>query len=1155
MSLAQQSQTWFPTHVQVTVLQAKALRSKGKTGTNDAYSIIQLGKEKYSTTVAEKSQAPVWKEEATFEVPLLHNDNQERCTVRVIVMHRALVGMDKFLGQVELNLWELHQSKNRKKTQWYPLKSKPGKKEKERGQIEIEIQFMRNNMTASMFDLSMKEKSRSPFGKLKDKLKGKRQDGLPDTASAIVPSMTQYSDDSDNDMPEVEKKKSKLKNLFSKPGAGLKKNSISQSMSVLPTFQPSSGQRTVLKPADFSSDFNPVSGSPVSERRFPHLPVIMTHKRTASADTKQLNQIANGNKKEGLSFFSGMRSKNDPITRSNLCINGNHVYMEENEPKGDSSKDNSLTNSPQVFRKSPLYASAENLSTKPPKDPNVFNPVSEKKLPNSASKDSLKSMTLPAFQSTKPEEPRPRSPPLSSDAPKEVKETKKQENKKSSLLSMMTGRKESPKPTEVEQFTDISLEESRTAGGSMKSEPTLDIHNKKPSLNPFDDAEEKKPEPLPSSERGAKTSAVKPRLDVSSEAETKAGLSSSSLSDSFLSSSLSSLQEDPFIASFKLEKEAQSQNTSTSDKNSKSLSSSQIILESEDKNEEPSESFTDYEKPSVPMFWRSGLSPNKPSEPKEVQVVAPFAEKNKPKKSTVKSLLDQLKGKPASPTLNDTVDEGLVKGIFPVLQETSPVYDEPESSPANKQESPIDRFVERQESMVFTPHLNKDEDQIDTDLSMKREEKPYVSISQDLKEPPKPTPRMQSVPKKDEPVAELKSTAPKPAPRSAAKINKNVYDSVSESSVSSKPAQVDDQSSSESDITSKTNVIMEQSSCVGASQVNNQVQFGLSMTNKKMATPLVEDLSYRLDELPVIPENPEGTSDDEQLETKTESHEISNNSPENKRSTPPLDTETSPYYTVQTNNLSTYEKNKVDFTVQKKDEKNIALESKITRRSSDEQSLDIKDSFKNTSSKIDVVESRERSSDSPKHLHEDTSSASGTLPSSPLPASSVSLSMDKSDTHSAKAPTTPDGSDKVENSGKKKLLRAWVSPSETHPIPTVQSGGTVSSRQRTHPVKPMNTSQNKSPSNFPVPIKIHENTLNNINTKKYDPSDPAAAYAQLTHDELIQLILKQKDSITRKENQVRELEEYIDNLLVRVMEETPNILRSATAFSKKAGKV
>lgn len=73
--------------------------------------------------------------------------------------------------------------------------------------------------------------------------------------------------------------------------------------------------------------------------------------------------------------------------------------------------------------------------------------------------------------------------------------------------------------------------------------------------------------------------------------------------------------------------------------------------------------------------------------------------------------------------------------------------------------------------------------------------------------------------------------------------------------------------------------------------------------------------------------------------------------------------------------------------------------------------------------------------------------------------------------------------------------------------------------------------------------------------KKYDPSDPAYAYAQLTHDELIQLVLKQKDTITRKDLQVRELEDYIDNLLVRVMEETPNILRVSMSGNKKAGKM
>uniref|UniRef100_UPI0037E749B9 rab11 family-interacting protein 2 n=1 Tax=Semicossyphus pulcher TaxID=241346 RepID=UPI0037E749B9 len=189
MSLGEQSQKWFPTHVQATVLQATGLQPKGKNGTNDAYTIIQLGKEKYSTSVAEKTLNPVWREEASFELPgLLLEGNPDVYELCLIVMHRSLVGMDKFLGQRSINLNEIFDNKERKKTDWYSMESKPGKKRKERGRIQVSIQFMRNNMTASMFDLSMKEKPRSPFSKLKDKMKGRKHDGgFCDTSSAILP--------------------------------------------------------------------------------------------------------------------------------------------------------------------------------------------------------------------------------------------------------------------------------------------------------------------------------------------------------------------------------------------------------------------------------------------------------------------------------------------------------------------------------------------------------------------------------------------------------------------------------------------------------------------------------------------------------------------------------------------------------------------------------------------------------------------------------------------------------------------------------------------------------------------------------------------------------------------------------------------------------
>ncbi|CAL1578414.1 unnamed protein product [Knipowitschia caucasica] len=189
MSLGEQSQKWFPTHVQATVLQAAGLSAKGKNGTNDSYTIIQVGKEKYSTSVAEKTLDPVWREEATFELPgLLVTGNPEVYELVLTVMHRSLVGMDKFLGQTTINLNVHFENRQRNKIDWYPLQSKPGTKSKERGRIQVLIQFVRNNMTASMFDLSMKDKPRSPFFKLKHKIRGRKHDaGFSDTSSAILP--------------------------------------------------------------------------------------------------------------------------------------------------------------------------------------------------------------------------------------------------------------------------------------------------------------------------------------------------------------------------------------------------------------------------------------------------------------------------------------------------------------------------------------------------------------------------------------------------------------------------------------------------------------------------------------------------------------------------------------------------------------------------------------------------------------------------------------------------------------------------------------------------------------------------------------------------------------------------------------------------------
>lgn len=51
-------------------------------------------------------------------------------------------------------------------------------------------------------------------------------------------------------------------------------------------------------------------------------------------------------------------------------------------------------------------------------------------------------------------------------------------------------------------------------------------------------------------------------------------------------------------------------------------------------------------------------------------------------------------------------------------------------------------------------------------------------------------------------------------------------------------------------------------------------------------------------------------------------------------------------------------------------------------------------------------------------------------------------------------------------------------------------------------------------------------------------------YTQLTQEELITLVVKQQTDLSRKDAKIVELEEYIDNLLVRVIDEKPAILQS-----------
>uniref|UniRef100_A0A8V5H701 Uncharacterized protein n=1 Tax=Melopsittacus undulatus TaxID=13146 RepID=A0A8V5H701_MELUD len=383
---------------------------------------------------------------------------------------------------------------------------------------------MRSNMTASMFDLSMKDKPRSPFGKLKDKLKGKRSSGLSDTASSIIPSTSHSPVDSEDEAVEKEKKKSKFKALFSKPG--LQKTSLSQSMSVLPTQQPLT-QRVLLRPSDFQaqwedeeSETSPSSPSPLFKSR-----------KTAILDSRQVAQVTTTHpKKEGLSLFSGLKSKSDPVSKSSLCINGSHVYMEES-----SRKDNTPASSPSPrnFRRKQLFASEENLSSRAVKGPEEMGRTSpmgstspSHAFSGSASLETFKSMTLPSYKLLSSEEY------LETDVPPSVevgKESRKPEHKKSALLSLVAGKKEAGKGWDAEGIPDRSLQDEANSIPEEESEQEArcveppadagrgdaagaghhmeDIHTSKQPLNPFE--EERAPEKAAAP---SKTKAVKPRL-------------------------------------------------------------------------------------------------------------------------------------------------------------------------------------------------------------------------------------------------------------------------------------------------------------------------------------------------------------------------------------------------------------------------------------------------------------------------------------------------------------------------------------------------------------------------------------------------------------------------------------------------------------------
>lgn len=178
---------WSPTHVQVLVKRARGLKIKGKNGTNDPFVTIGLGKEKFQTSVVEKTQENVdWMEQCELGIPNKGNTAE----ILLTVLHRNFLGVDEFLGRVSLPLSGFdHHEKPR--SRWYPLQCKPGQNKSDyRGELEVRVEFKinaREELGGSVSDLRSKKKGSNKSLNVGGSLMniGNKQVGIKKLASSV----------------------------------------------------------------------------------------------------------------------------------------------------------------------------------------------------------------------------------------------------------------------------------------------------------------------------------------------------------------------------------------------------------------------------------------------------------------------------------------------------------------------------------------------------------------------------------------------------------------------------------------------------------------------------------------------------------------------------------------------------------------------------------------------------------------------------------------------------------------------------------------------------------------------------------------------------------------------------------------------------------
>ncbi|XP_060736891.1 rab11 family-interacting protein 1 isoform X1 [Tachysurus vachellii] len=1219
MSLADQSQQWYPTSVQVTVLQARNLRAKGKNGTNDAYAIIQVAKDKFSTAVVEKCVEPEWKEEASFDLSLFHPGNAERCTLYIMVMHRALVGMDKLLGQAVINLLDLHDNKNRKKTDWFKLLDKSGKADKERGEVLLDIQFMRNNMTASMFDLSMPDKPRSRISKFKDKVRGKKKDGISDSASAIVPAtVSQVLTDSEGeekestDSPKL-KKSSKFKTLF-----GSKTNlhrGVSQSMSTLGTLPEKNSSLTSSRSSGLNEEF--AEGK--SKFKF------LGHKRNSSTDSKI-----------SLGPFSLLnRSKQSTPEQSNLCINGSHVYAEETKANSGSSLSlsGSAKGSVEDLRKyHERNASAGSTDSfkglsiptyKPDSTEKEFQfqqrPQEDDEKKHKKSEGRLQEL-LDEQERKRHLEQEERSKKLDED---ERKMQKERERKRQEEEEQQRKRRdeEARKAEEQKRQEESRVTERLTSlfGLGRKKEEQISPSVETPkqlqvsgSTNTFEEiplgSESQNPQtearnaftPVPPSggfpARTAKVSAVKPRLTLSQKAETDNTDSLDSPLPSHTQNSVSASEfspeaspsSDPFEC---FDMFSNLHSSMAPPKPERTFSDSSRVQQPPSNPGDPLKNEKHYlkngmqfnsptseksQRPSLPLPDYEALFPKKRhgvmTDTRWEHIIA---EVNQRKMTVEESQNEMSVDGPVQPSSNKSsismernmlnldqpqrdhqvVSSASTKGMVPKQPVIPP---KPANLATTKRQ--LEAISEQAQERLPSVHGEKTK----TDLgrnpgpSFPSQQDTRMNVKANLNPIPDPTLGQIPEPKKEKPI---------PTARNVKKPNSPADQSCDFGTTGlplAKPRQGSSGKEPVRQVEPEQSVLAftpSTSSQVGRKKEGSMAPKGLwesfkegkpipvNITNKTVnipkeqpftnATSMPEKKMTEFDPFPsdklichdpwALPQQSMDQDDffsfGQKKGKKAEDQRLNSNDFDNVFGSVASKNESDPFFVP-------------------KDEANIFFDSVPSKNVTD-----LKQTHNSSSQKVYSQKKKmapqppgnpgmgKDTMDRPVIQEADDELTVNSLVGPEGGESTAASSKGRSDLF---APITSAVPEHISGSaaGGKSTLCAWVSPSEFQ-SGTSQSGGVMSSR-RPHPVKPMSPYESLTSGSSSIGKDLKSPTIREVAEKS--KSVECGPYTQLTQEELITLVVKQQTELSKKDDKIVELEDYIDNLLVRVIDEKPSIL-------------